>query len=113
PVVRVVWRVLEMPLQRAGIRIQREERIGVEIGARTALAIPVRVRIAGAPVEQVQRRVVGAGEPRRRAAALPDVALPGVAARFARRRNRVEAPQALAALRIVRIDEAAVRELAA
>ena len=113
PVVRVVRRVLEVPLQRAGVRIERDERIGVEVGAGPALAVPVGVRVAGAPVKKVQRGIVGAGEPRRRAAALPDVALPGVAARLARRRNRVEAPEALAGLRIVGVDEAAVRELAA
>src|SRR5690348_9543958 len=102
-----------MPLQLARVRIEREERAGVQVVARPALAVPVRVRVADAPIEQVQLRIVGARQPRRAAAALPDLAFPRVAARLAGSGNRVEAPDAIAGRRIVRVEEAAVRELAA
>ena len=113
PVVRVVRRELIMPLQHARIGIEREQRVGVQVVARPRLAVPIRIGISRSPVQQVERGIVRAAQPRRRAAALPDVSLPRVAAGLSRGRNRVEAPQPLARHRIVRVDESAVRVLAA
>ena len=87
--------------------IQREQRAGIEVVAGADVAVVVRTRIARAPVEQVQLRIVGAGQPRRRAAVLPRVAAPRVRARLTRRRHGPEAPRALAGLRVVGIEESA------
>src|SRR6266478_3560120 len=58
-----------------------------------------RHRIAGAPDGLVRLRIVGAGDPEGAAAGPPGVVLvlPGLAAGLARRRDRIGAPQPLAA----------------
>ena len=69
--------------------------------------------IAGRPVDDVERRIVAAGEPGRRAAVLDVLALPGLRSRLARLRHGPEAPDLLAGLLIVRGDEAVGAVLAA
>src|SRR5215471_7226868 len=66
PVMDVVWRELEMPLELAGIRVEGEQRGGIKVVALARTAVIVGARIARAPVDQVRRRVVGPGGPRRR-----------------------------------------------
>src|SRR5258706_14209855 len=103
-----------MPAQLAVLDVERHQRRCVEVVARPLVAVPVGARIAGAPVEQLERGIVRAGEPRRAAAALPGVALrPRIAARLVGRRNRVEAPEPTAGLRVVGVEEAADAGLAA
>ena len=48
-VPRVVRRVLEIPGELAGVDVERDRRVGVEIVARARLRIVLRNRIAGAP----------------------------------------------------------------
>ena len=102
-----------MPLQRAGVGIERDERRVYRLSPGRFAAVEIRIGVAGAPIHHVQLGIVGARQPRRRAAALPGVGRPRVAARFARRGNRPEPPRTLAGLHVVRIEEAADRELAA
>ena len=104
--------VLEMPLDRAGVRVDRDGRGGVEVVAGPLIAEPRRA-VAGAPEGDVGLGVVGAGHPDRGAAALPGVALPGVVAGLARTGDGVGLPHLLAAVGIVGGDEAADAELAA
>src|SRR5262249_13626423 len=92
PCVRPV--VLVMPLSLAGRRIERDHRAGVEIVARMRIAGP-GCGVADAPVDQVERRIVIAGKPRRSAAGLPVFALPGLMPGLARTRNGISAPQFL------------------
>src|SRR5262249_25848965 len=66
-----------------------------------------------APIDEVQLRVIRPGDPCGRAAGLPAIAAPRFIARLARCGNRIEAPRALARLRIVGVDETANAELAA
>ena len=82
-VERIVRRELVVPFDLAGLRLQREHRAGVEIVARADRRIE-RPGIADAPIDRVQLRIIGAGDPGRSAAELPGVALPGVAAGLAR-----------------------------
>src|SRR5262249_56408707 len=84
PVVHVVRRELEVPRDPAVYGIQREQRTGVEVVAGADVAVPVGTWIAGAPVDEIERGVVGTGQPRRAAAVLPAVPAPAVEARFAR-----------------------------
>src|SRR5438552_3186624 len=102
-----------MPARLAGLDVDRDERARVEIVALARIAVPVGTRIARAPVEQLQRGIVRAGQPRRAAAVHPAVAGPRLAAGFAGRWHREEAPDLLAGLRIVRVEESANARLAA
>ena len=86
PVVHVVRRELVVPLERAGVGVERDDRVGVEVVAVAIVAVEIGAGIAGAPVDQVERRIVGAGDPGGAAAALPRVAFPGLAALLARAR---------------------------
>src|SRR5882762_8552913 len=54
----VEGRVLEVELDRASVRVQCEGGIGVEVVALATDAVPVGIRVAGAPVDGVERRVV-------------------------------------------------------
>ena len=61
--------------------IQREQRTGIQIVAGTIEAVVTGIRIAGAEVHRVQRRVVAARHPQAAAAAQGDVvARPGISA---------------------------------
>ena len=105
----IVRRVLEVPRQLAGVDVQGDDGVGVEVVARARLRIVNRHRIAGAPDGELRRRVVGAGLPQAAASGLPGVVgiLPGFAARIARLRHDVPAPELLARSRIERRDPAA------
>ena len=63
PVVRVVRRRLEAPGQRAGVGIERDDGAGPAVVAGPHLAVEHRGRVAGADVEQIELRIVGAGHP--------------------------------------------------
>ena len=124
-VVDIVRRELVMPFQLAGVGVERDDRIGVEVVAWPLRAVVVGAGVADAPIRQVELRIVGAGHPDRAAAVLPGVGiaealrvgfgqrLPRLVAGLAGRRNRVEAPCLLAGRRVVGGDEAADAVLAA
>ena len=113
-VVRVVRRELVVPDDLAGLRPQREHRGGVEVVARAALRGPRR-GIADAPVHEIELRIIGPGDPRRAAPDLPGIVVlwPGVVALLAARGNRIAAPELLAAVGVIAVDEAAHAELGA
>src|SRR5258708_1304107 len=96
----------------AGVGMEGEDRGGVEMGAGANGRIE-RAGIADTPIDRVQFRIVGAGDPCRSATELPGVALPGIAAGFIRGGNGVSTPQMLARRRIPTVDEAAGAELRA
>ena len=112
PVPRPVVVVLVVPLQLAGVGVERDHRVGVEVVAGPLVADP-RPRVAGAPVGQVELRIVRSGDPDRGAAGAPGLARPGLAPRLARLRNRVGAPHLLAGVGIERGHEPADAPLAA
>src|SRR6266851_7670260 len=107
PIVFVVFGVLKIPVQLAGIGVERKQRVAVEIVAGAALSTIRRRRISRRPEELIRRRIVSSRVPRRRTAHFPGVALPGVMTWLARPRHSVEAPLALAGCRVVGVDEAA------
>ena len=100
----VVGRVLEVPLHLAGVRVQGQHRTGEQVVAGAQVTVPVRGRIAGGPVKQVELGVEGAGQPGGAAAGLPGITLPGFAAGLARGRHRIGAPQQFATVGIISID---------
>src|SRR5438132_7253900 len=98
---------LEMPLQLARVERERHYARRVQIVAGAHVAVPSRTRVAGSPVDQIQLRVVGAGDPGGAAASLPGVACPGFRAGLAGRGDRVEAPRSAACGGVIRVDETA------
>src|ERR1700736_5295196 len=101
-----------MPFDLAGIRFERKHRAGVEIVAGPYCQVE-RPRVADAPINRVQLRVVGAGDPGRSASQFPGVTLPGVAAGLIGARDGIGPPEMLAGRRIPSIDESADAELGA
>ena len=83
PVLQIVRRVLKVPLQLAGRGVKRQHRVRVQVVALPLPPVVVGARVAGGPVQRVKIGVVGAGEPRGRAAVLDVLAAPGLGARFA------------------------------
>src|SRR5262245_58217001 len=79
PVPGVVPVILVMALDRPGLDVDRARRGGVEIVARPGVRHP-RSAIAGAEIGKAGLGVVIALHPDRRAAGLPGIALPGLAA---------------------------------
>ena len=75
--------------------------VGGQVVSRAHIAVPVRARVPDTPVQQVQLGIVGAGEPGGAGAGFPAVPSPGIVAVFARSRDGVESPQAVAGLGIV------------
>ena len=89
--------------------LSAERGVGVQVVALTIGAVPVGVGIARAPVERVELRVVGAGDPRRAAAVLGVLGAhaaftPGIVTGLARRRYGVAAPHLVAGLAVPRRD---------
>ena len=108
----VVRRELEVPLHLAGVGIQGQYRVGVQVVPLAHVAVPVRRGVARRPVEQVGLRVVRAGHPRRGAAVLPGVARPGFRPGLAGLRDGVAPPFAHARIDVVGVDVAADAVLA-
>ena len=103
----VVRRELEMPLQRAGLRIERDDRVGVQVVAQPVVADEIRTGIADRPVDRIELRIVGAGQPRGAAGMIDAFPLPGVRTRLATFRHRPEAPHLFAGRLVERRQESA------
>src|SRR5262249_46417046 len=109
-VERLAGRMLEVPLERAGVGIQRERRArverAVERGVAAARGHP-RLRLRDAPVGRVEIGIVGPGNPRVAAGAVIVLHVaPGVGAALSSGRDRAEPPELVPVLRVVRADEA-------
>src|SRR5688572_7597380 len=101
-----------MPFELAGVRVERDDRIGIEVVAGTLCGIPIRSGVADSPVRQVQVWVIGACDPDRRASVLPVVALPGFVAGLTGPGDCVETPYLTTSPRVECGDEASNAELA-
>ena len=96
-----------MPFQPPALRVERDDRVRVQIVARTIVADQIGRRIPRRPVQRVELRIVGAGQPRRGAGMRDALALPRLRRALARRRRGPEAPRFLPRLLVERRDEAA------
>src|SRR5260370_32107799 len=83
PVMGVVRRELVIPSELARIGVERDHGIAVKIVTGADACVQSRRRIAYAPIDQVEGRIVGAGDPCAAAPALFPVAGPGLLARLA------------------------------
>ena len=96
-----------MPAQLAGLGIEGENAIGVEVVALAIVAIEVRTGVASGPVHQVELGIVGASHPSSAGAVVGKFALPGFRARLARVGYGPETPEFLAGSLIVGGDKSA------
>jgi hypothetical protein len=92
-----------VPLERAGLHVERHDRTEIEIVARPSLAAELRHAVAGHVVHRSQVRIGRPRQPDGAAAALPCVAgRPGIVSRRAHGRHRKKSPGFLAGFRIER-----------
>ena len=107
PVVNVVWRRLKIPSQLPSVRIQGHYGTSVEIVAGAPLAYEHRIRIARAPIEQIQLTIVRAGHPRHATTVEESVGVfgPCFRTRLARVWLGVPAPLNGSGFRIPRLEE--------
>ena len=99
--------IMMQPFQLARVRIERDDRIAVEILAVAVGAVVIRRRRTDRRVHDAALDVDGEERPHVRAGAiLPALALPRLHAWFARARHGVERPEQLAAPRIPPADVA-------
>src|SRR5262245_17752943 len=107
PVPHVVGGELVVPSDLARLRTDREDRRGVQVVALSLVAVP-GAGIARAPVDEVELRIVRAGNPRARASVQGRLAwLPRLVAFFAGAWNGIAPPELLAGRRIPAVEETA------
>src|SRR6202008_2085670 len=87
-------RVLMVAFDLAGVGVERERRVCVEIVARPVVTHP-RPRVARSPVGRVRGRIIDSGDPGRPAATLVGLTFPTVPARLVGRGHCVGLPDAL------------------
>src|SRR5579864_1048841 len=97
----IVRSELIMPFALARGWVERHHRAREQIIAFTNLRIAIGARIADRPIEYIQIRIVGSGEPTGSASSFPTVTQPGIVPEFARPGNGVESPQTLSGCRII------------
>src|SRR5579859_126521 len=109
----IVRDLLVIPLELAGIGIERDDAVGVEVGAFAGIAIEISRGIADAPIEQIQLGIIRAGEPGGASARFPAIAGPGLVAFLARGGNGPETPGAAAGVDVESREIAAMSGIAA
>ncbi len=112
-VMRIVRRELEIPLQSAGFRVERDDGIGIKIVALPLSVVEVRAGIADSPVRQVELGIVGPGDPHGCSPVRPGISAPAFVSWLAGPRNRIEFPRFLAGFRIISGNKPANAVLAA
>src|SRR5258707_7008726 len=104
-------RVLVIAFDLAGIGVESERRVRVEVVAGPVVGDP-RARIPRTPVSRVCCGVIDPGNPGRSAAPFVGLAFPGVATRLVWRRHGISFPDALSGERVKRAYGAPNAELA-
>src|SRR5215469_9233735 len=95
-------RELKMPFDFAGVGVQPEHRVAVQVRSATCISIIIGPRIPYTPVSKIQVGIIRAGEPNRRASVFPGFAPPGVVTSFTWSWDGIEAPILLASGRLIR-----------
>src|SRR5450755_4842540 len=96
-----------MPLQLAGMRVERKNAIGVKVVAAALVAIVVFAWIPRRPEQRIGFGIVCAGEPGCRRAVLYAIAFPSFRTLLAARRHRPKTPHFLPGFLVVRGQKAA------
>src|ERR1041385_9260623 len=113
PVMIVPGRKLEMPAELSGQSVQSHDTVRIEVVAGSLTAFEDGCRVADAPVQEVQFRVVRPGCPRWRSTGPPGVTRPGIVSRLPRARHGIELPQKFSVASTVRRDEPTDAEVSA
>ncbi len=114
PVPQIVGRELEMPAELAGLRIQREHGIGIQVVARPPAAVGIGIRIARGPEQRAGLGIVAARQPRGSTALVElGITFPCFRSRLSRRGHGPEAPCLPAGLDVIRRDKTANARIAA
>src|SRR6266446_7040669 len=92
-------RVLVIALDLAGVGVESERRVRVEVVAGPVVSDP-GARIPRTPVGRVRGRIIDPGNPGRSTPSLIGLALPAFPARFVGRRDRVGFPDPLSGERV-------------
>src|SRR5438093_517303 len=93
---------LIMPFELAGVGVECQERSRIEIVALAIATVETGIGVACTPIKQIQVWIVSARHPGGSATLGHRLGgRPCLAARFAGPRDRIEAPQTRAALRVV------------
>ena len=98
PIPQIVRRELKVPAKLARLRVERDNRVGIQVVSLTAAAIGVGIRVSRGPEERPRLRIVAAGQPRRTATLRRDRRLPSTfrtPAPLARERPRNAKPDSL------------------
>src|SRR3984885_13312466 len=107
PIMLVVLGELEIPVYGAGVGVQRQQGIAVEVVACPPRAAIRRRRISRRPENLIRSRIIGSRVPGRGPPRFPGIALPTFMPGLAWPRNRIEAPFAFARRRVIRINKPA------
>ena len=102
-----------MPLEFAGVGVESEDAIGIEIVARAAAAVEIGPGVAGGPVDDIEGGIVRTGGPGGGTAHFGGEVTPGVRAGFAFAGDGPEAPGFFPGVGVERSDEAALAATAA
>src|SRR6266404_824181 len=97
PVKAVMWRVLVIALQLAGVDVERQRRVCIQVVAGTLVGYPRR-RISSTPIGDLRFRIKHAGDPDRATSALVCIAYPGRPVWFIGRGHRIRSPDSLTGL---------------
>src|SRR4029077_6499832 len=106
-IVEIVGSELEIPFELAGVGIQGEDTIGIEVVAGTRCSVEIGGGIAGAPVDGIEFWIVGARHPSGAAPAQVHFAGPTGRAGLAGAGNSPKTPSELAGFRAECGNEAA------
>src|SRR4029077_4761663 len=112
PVKRIMRRVLVIALDLAGVGIESERRVGVEVVAGPVVGDPA-AGIPPTPVGRVRGRIIAPGNPGRSAASFVGLAFPGVGTRLVWRRHGVGFPDSFSGERVESVYGAPNAKLAA
>ena len=102
PVPQIVRRELKVPAKLARLRVERDNRVRIQVVSLTAAAIGVRVRVSSRPEERPRLRIVAAWQPRRTAALLEiGISLPRFRARLSTLGHGPETPRLIPRLDVI------------
>src|SRR3982750_2183584 len=95
-----------MPDQLTRVRVQSDNRAGVQVVARPSTAVEDGIRIASAPIQEIQSRIISPCNPSHAAAVLYGVAIwrPGFGTGLSWFRERIPVPLQFSCIRIEGID---------
>src|SRR5947207_2596438 len=107
-----MWSELKMPVAFSSFSIYGQHGARVEIIAFAMVPVEGRGGISRAPVDQIQGRIIGSGQPGGRTALFPALSLPCFVSRFPWFRHCPASPNPASGFRVISIQEATKSSIA-